>query len=77
MHNGLMATTAARHVGVKLENAAQALDSFINARRRLELRGEVNDIKVYDDSGDPVPPYAARAAAGSAFWQCWSRALIS
>jgi len=49
MHNGLMAIAAARHVGVKPEDAAQALDSFINARRRLELRGEVNGIKVYDD----------------------------
>jgi len=49
MHNGLMAIAAARHVGVKPEDAAQALDSFINARRRLELRGDVNGIKVYDD----------------------------
>ncbi|MDU7866962.1 MAG: cyanophycin synthetase, partial [Pantoea sp.] len=49
MHNGLMAIAAARHVGVKPEDAGQALNSFINARRRLELRGEVNGIKVYDD----------------------------
>ncbi|MEZ7210970.1 UDP-N-acetylmuramate:L-alanyl-gamma-D-glutamyl-meso-diaminopimelate ligase [Pantoea ananatis] len=49
MHNGLMAIAAARHVGVKPEDASQALDSFINARRRLELRGEVNGIKIYDD----------------------------
>lgn len=49
MHNGLMAIAAARHVGVKPEDASRALDSFINARRRLELRGEVNGIKIYDD----------------------------
>jgi len=47
--NALAAIAAARHVGVKPQDAAQALDSFINARRRLELRGEVNGIKVYDD----------------------------
>ncbi|MEA1063370.1 UDP-N-acetylmuramate:L-alanyl-gamma-D-glutamyl-meso-diaminopimelate ligase [Erwinia sp. HR93] len=49
MHNGLMAIAAARHVGVLPAEAAQALDSFINARRRLELRGEVSGVSVYDD----------------------------
>lgn len=49
MQNGLMAIAAARHVGVKPEDAAKALDGFINARRRLELRGEVRGISVYDD----------------------------
>lgn len=49
MHNGLMAIAAARHVGVKPEDAGRALGSFINARRRLELRGSVNEINVYDD----------------------------
>ncbi|WP_075182725.1 UDP-N-acetylmuramate:L-alanyl-gamma-D-glutamyl-meso-diaminopimelate ligase [Pantoea sp. 1.19] len=49
MHNGLMAIAAARHVGVKPEDAGRALNDFINARRRLELRGTVNDISVYDD----------------------------
>lgn len=49
MHNGLMAIAAARHVGVKPEDAGRALNDFINARRRLELRGESNGIKVYDD----------------------------
>jgi len=49
MNNGLMAIAAARHVGVKPDDAARALNDFINARRRLELRGESNGIKVYDD----------------------------
>ncbi len=49
MHNGLMAIAAARHVGVLPADAAQALDSFINARRRLEPRGEVSGVSVYDD----------------------------
>jgi UDP-N-acetylmuramate: L-alanyl-gamma-D-glutamyl-meso-diaminopimelate ligase len=36
-------------VGVAPEVAAKALASFENVRRRLELRGEVNRVKVYDD----------------------------
>lgn len=49
MQNGLMAIVAAHHVGVLPADACEALDKFINARRRLELRGEVNQISVYDD----------------------------
>lgn len=49
MHNGLMAIAAARHVGVQPADAADALGSFINARRRLELRGEAHGVTVYDD----------------------------
>jgi len=47
--NALAAIAAAEHVGVSPEVAAKALASFENVRRRLELRGEVNCIKVYDD----------------------------
>ncbi|MBD2809854.1 UDP-N-acetylmuramate:L-alanyl-gamma-D-glutamyl-meso-diaminopimelate ligase [Xenorhabdus sp. Vera] len=49
MHNGLSAIAAAHHIGVQPADACQALDRFINARRRLELRGKVNGISVYDD----------------------------
>ncbi|WP_205438852.1 UDP-N-acetylmuramate:L-alanyl-gamma-D-glutamyl-meso-diaminopimelate ligase [Edwardsiella tarda] len=49
MHNGLMAIAAARHVGVPPVEACRALASFINARRRLELRGEAYGVTVYDD----------------------------
>ncbi|WP_029686566.1 UDP-N-acetylmuramate:L-alanyl-gamma-D-glutamyl-meso-diaminopimelate ligase [Tatumella saanichensis] len=49
MHNGLMAIAAARHVGITPQNAASALNDFINAKRRLELRGTFNGIDVYDD----------------------------
>lgn len=49
MYNGLMAIAAARHVGIKPEDACNALANFINARRRLELKGDVNGVKVYDD----------------------------
>ncbi len=49
MHNGLMAIAAARHVGVLPADACWALGDFINARRRLELRGEAHGVTVYDD----------------------------
>lgn len=49
MHNGLMAIAAAYHAGIAPADAAVALNSFINARRRLELLDEVNGICVYDD----------------------------
>src|SRR4249920_2186893 len=47
--NALAAIAAAEHVGVVPEVAAAALRSFENVRRRLELRGEVKGVKVYDD----------------------------
>jgi len=49
MNNGLMAIAAARHVGVAPADAATALGQFINAQRRLELRGEAYRVAVYDD----------------------------
>ncbi|MGL4543930.1 MAG: UDP-N-acetylmuramate:L-alanyl-gamma-D-glutamyl-meso-diaminopimelate ligase [Plesiomonas sp.] len=49
MHNGLMAIAAARHVGVEPAYACAALSQFINARRRLELKGCVSGVTVYDD----------------------------
>ena len=45
----LAAIAAAEHVGVAPEVAARALASFENVRRRLELIGEVNGVRVYDD----------------------------
>ena len=47
--NALAAIAAAEHVGVAPEVAANALASFQNVRRRLELRGEVAGVSVYDD----------------------------
>ncbi|MEQ5122397.1 MULTISPECIES: UDP-N-acetylmuramate:L-alanyl-gamma-D-glutamyl-meso-diaminopimelate ligase [Morganella] len=49
MQNALMAVAAAHHVGVPVAEACRALGQFINARRRLELRGQVNGISIYDD----------------------------
>jgi UDP-N-acetylmuramate: L-alanyl-gamma-D-glutamyl-meso-diaminopimelate ligase len=47
--NALAAIGAAEHAGVAPEQAAAALGTFRNVRRRLELRGEVAGIRVYDD----------------------------
>ncbi len=49
IQNALMAVAAARHVGVMPDLACEALGRFINTKRRLELKGTVNDIAVYDD----------------------------
>jgi UDP-N-acetylmuramate: L-alanyl-gamma-D-glutamyl-meso-diaminopimelate ligase len=47
--NALAAIAAARHVGVPARDAIDALSRFVNVKRRMELRGEVAGIKVYDD----------------------------
>ena len=51
--NGLAAIAAAEHVGVAPADAARALSSFENVRRRMEVRGTVpragGVITVYDD----------------------------
>ena len=47
--NALAAIAAAEHVGVDPDAAAHALGAFRNVRRRLELRGTVGGIAVYDD----------------------------
>ncbi|OBP16113.1 UDP-N-acetylmuramate:L-alanyl-gamma-D-glutamyl-meso-diaminopimelate ligase [Rheinheimera sp. SA_1] len=47
--NGLMALAAARHAGVPIAVAIEALNKFIAPKRRMELKGTVADIAVYDD----------------------------
>ena len=47
--NALATLAAAEHAGVVPDMAGRALATFQNVRRRLELRGEVNGVKVYDD----------------------------
>lgn len=47
--NALASMAAARHVGVPVEVAIEALSQFDNVKRRMEVRGEVNGITVYDD----------------------------
>jgi len=49
IENALMAIASSRHAGVPSHVAVEALSEFVNTKRRLELRGEINRIKVYDD----------------------------
>ncbi|MDH5784202.1 MAG: UDP-N-acetylmuramate:L-alanyl-gamma-D-glutamyl-meso-diaminopimelate ligase [Chromatiales bacterium] len=49
VNNALAAIGAARHSGVPAVQACAALCEFQNVKRRMELRGEVNGIRVYDD----------------------------
>ncbi len=47
--NALAAIAAARHAGVPPGLAIQALQHFTGVKRRMEIRGKVNGITVYDD----------------------------
>ncbi len=47
--NALAALAAARHAGVPVNIAIAALAHFKNVKRRMEIRGVVNGITVYDD----------------------------
>ena len=47
--NALAAIAAARHVGVSVAQSLAALGLFRGVRRRLETRGTVRGITVYDD----------------------------
>jgi len=47
--NAVAALLAARHVGVPFDKGLEALARFENVKRRLELRGTVSGVSVYDD----------------------------
>jgi len=47
--NALAAIAAARHAGVPVATSLAALAVFRGIKRRLELRGSVNGVAVYDD----------------------------
>jgi len=49
VNNALAALAAASHAGVSTKVGIEALASFKNVKRRLEVRGKVRDITVYDD----------------------------
>jgi UDP-N-acetylmuramate: L-alanyl-gamma-D-glutamyl-meso-diaminopimelate ligase len=60
--NALAAIAAAEHVGVAPEAACTALGRFQNAKRRMELIGEVGGVQVYDDFAHH--PTAIRTTVG-------------
>ncbi|MEW8657167.1 MAG: UDP-N-acetylmuramate:L-alanyl-gamma-D-glutamyl-meso-diaminopimelate ligase [Candidatus Thiodiazotropha endolucinida] len=47
--NALAALAAARHAGVRPGAAIEAISGFKNVKRRMELCGVVNGVRVYDD----------------------------
>lgn len=49
IHNALVAIAAARHAGVPVKQAVAALGEYRGVKRRMELRGQVNGVTVYDD----------------------------
>lgn len=49
VNNGLMAIAAARHSGIDPNVAIEALSQFVNVKRRMEIKGQVNGVTVYDD----------------------------
>jgi UDP-N-acetylmuramate: L-alanyl-gamma-D-glutamyl-meso-diaminopimelate ligase len=49
MHNALAAIAAARHAGVPVSIAIEALAGFQGVKRRMEVRGRINGVTVYDD----------------------------
>ncbi|MFL6649188.1 MAG: UDP-N-acetylmuramate:L-alanyl-gamma-D-glutamyl-meso-diaminopimelate ligase, partial [Sulfurifustaceae bacterium] len=61
--NALAAIAAAHHAGVPVERAVAALTAFRNAKRRLELRGRIDGVTVYDDFAHH--PTAIRATLGA------------
>jgi len=48
-NNALAAIAAARHAGVPAAEAIKALSGFKGVKRRMELRGEVSGVRVFDD----------------------------
>ncbi len=49
VQNAMMAIAASRHVGISPTHSIDSLTRFKNAKRRLENKGKVNEITVYDD----------------------------
>ncbi len=49
IHNAMAAVACAHHAGIEIEDAVKALNTFKGVKRRLEIRGKINEITVYDD----------------------------
>ncbi len=63
VRNALAVVAAARHYGVTLPDIARGLETFPGVKRRLEIRGVVNGITVYDDFAHH--PTAVEATLGA------------
>lgn len=63
VRNALAVVAAARHYGITWQDITRGLDTFPGVQRRLEIRGEVNGITVYDDFAHH--PTAVEATLGA------------
>ncbi|MGH8442811.1 MAG: UDP-N-acetylmuramate:L-alanyl-gamma-D-glutamyl-meso-diaminopimelate ligase [Nevskiaceae bacterium] len=61
--NAIAAVRAAAHVGVPVEKSLEALATFRNVKRRLELVGEARGVRIYDDFAHHPTAIAATVAA--------------
>ncbi|MBM3345706.1 MAG: UDP-N-acetylmuramate:L-alanyl-gamma-D-glutamyl-meso-diaminopimelate ligase [Betaproteobacteria bacterium] len=65
--NALAAIAAARHAGVPAETAIEALSRFRNVKRRMEVRGAIGGVTVYDDfAHHPTAIAGLRSKVGKA-----------
>jgi len=67
--NALAALAAARHAGVPVKAGIEALARFEGVKRRMELRGTANGVRIYDDFAHHPTAFETtiaglRAAAG-------------
>lgn len=49
IYNAIAALAAARHAGVPLATAIDAMQAYKNVKRRMEVRAEIGGVTVYDD----------------------------
>lgn len=61
--NALASIACAHHVGVEPALACEALTGFKSVKRRLQLRGCINDVSVYDDFAHHPTAISATLAA--------------
>ncbi len=74
--NSLAAIAMSLDMGLELENILRGLRAFTGTRRRLELKGEVCGVKVYDDYAHHPSEIRATLAAANAMehrelWVCF------
>ncbi|MGH8281453.1 MAG: UDP-N-acetylmuramate:L-alanyl-gamma-D-glutamyl-meso-diaminopimelate ligase, partial [Gammaproteobacteria bacterium] len=62
VQNALAAIAAAHHAGVEPRRAAEALIRFQGVKRRLEVRGRIDGVTVYDDFAHHPTAIAATLA---------------
>jgi UDP-N-acetylmuramate: L-alanyl-gamma-D-glutamyl-meso-diaminopimelate ligase len=73
--NALAAIAAARHAGVPVATSCAALREYRNVKRRLELRGTVRGVAVYDDFAHH--PTAIRATLAALRARVGSKRIIA